>query len=117
MPHRATVHNWLADDGYKDFLDRYLRARDVQAEAIFDECLDIADNATDDIMFLVSDDGNDAKAGIKHSAIARAKLQIDTRMRMAGKLKPKKYGDKVDTTISNPDGTPLALTVNFVKPK
>lgn len=105
MPSRRTVMKWLAlaDDGdplYKPFLHSYLRAREAQADVIFDECLDIADNATDDVIFLTAedDDGESGRPVIKHSAIARAKLQIDTRMRMAGKLKPKKYGDKLDIT-------------------
>lgn len=125
MPSRATAMNWLvlADNGdetFKPFLDKYLRAREMQADAIFDECLDIADNATDDVIFLTSEDsdGEGGKPVIKHSAIQRAKLMIDTRMRMAGKLKPKKYGDKMQHVGGDPDDgdKPIAhsIAVKFV---
>jgi len=127
IPSITTVINWLAKGEHKaeefpefaEFLAKYLRARETQADIIFDECLQIADNATDDIGFLTSEDnhGEGGKAVIKHSAIQRAKLQIDTRMRMAGKLKPKRYGDKTTTEVVGKDGGPVQITgieVSFV---
>lgn len=114
MPTRQTVTNWIArgdagEEPFKGFFGKYLRARELQADAIFDECLDIADNATDDVIFLAQDDGDGegGKPAIKHSAIARSKLMIDTRMRMAGKLKPKKYGEK--TTIAGDSEAPIKV--------
>lgn len=92
-----SFYAWVDVHATEPQLQQYLRAREGQADVIFDECLDIADNATDDIIFLVAadTDGDGAKPAIKHSAIARANLQINTRMRMAGKLRPKKYGERV----------------------
>lgn len=77
MPSTTAVMNWLAKD--EALVEQYARARDAQADALFDDCLDIADsgNAED------------------HQ---RARLRIDTRKWMAGKLRPKKYGDKIDTS-------------------
>jgi len=116
----TTVMNWLvkAEKGepeFTGFLESYLRAREAQADVIFDECLEIADDCTDDVIFLTEDneEGESGRPAIKHSAIARAKLRIDTRMRMAGKLKPKKYGDKVQTEISPGAGvTKFTLTLD-----
>ena len=46
------------------------------------------------------------------------KTQMWARMWVAGKRKPKRYGDKVEQFISGPDGGPIqaAITVEFVKP-
>jgi hypothetical protein len=43
MPHKATVFRWLSTEQHKDFRNQYIRARDVQADVIFDEMLDITD--------------------------------------------------------------------------
>lgn len=96
MPSRTTVANWLvkAENGneeYKPFLDSYVRAREAQADSIFDECLQIADESGADAVV----DKETGQIRVDGEVIARAKLRIETRMRMAGKLKPKKYGDKI----------------------
>ncbi len=86
MPNKATVFRWLAAD--PELSDQYARAREEQADVLFDECLAIADqyeSATEKL-----GDGTDH--------IQRAKLRIDTRKWMAGKLRPKKYGEKIDVT-------------------
>lgn len=94
MPCIATVMNWLVkaemgDERFCGLLEKYLRAREAQADVIFDECLEIADDNLGD--FHLDKDG---KLVVDGDHIQRAKLRVDTRMRMAGKLKPKKYGDK-----------------------
>jgi len=65
----------------------------LQADYLFDECLDIADGAKD----LVE--------------IQRARLRIDARKWMAGKLAPKKYGDKVTQEISGLERDPVRPTI------
>jgi len=88
MPTARTVHNWLNVN--EVFFQQYAKAREIQADTIFDECLDIADMQEDDVKVV---DGVDQT---NHDVIARAKLRIDTRKWMAGKLRPKVYGDKLD---------------------
>jgi hypothetical protein len=48
MPDKATVFRWLAK--YEAFRDRYAIAREAQADALFDEILEIADDARNDWM-------------------------------------------------------------------
>jgi len=86
LPGPNTFYSRLAND--EAFTNRYLRAREAQADTIFEECLAIADSQEDDVFT------RDGVVVINHDVIARAKLRIDTRMRMAGKLRPKVYGDK-----------------------
>lgn len=72
MPDKATVFRWLA--AHETFRDQYARARESQADSLFDDILEIADTAEDAQL---------------------ARLRVDARKWMAGKLKPKVYGDKI----------------------
>src|SRR5260370_24066681 len=75
MPSQQSVYTWLRND--EDFLERYARARDAQADKLFKECLEIADKATPE-------------------NVSVARLQVDTRKWAAARLAPKKYGDRVE---------------------
>ncbi len=111
MPALRTVMKWLTK--HDDFVQQYARARELQQEVRLEEIHEIADNATDDIMFLTAEDGDGegGKAVIKHSAIQRAKLQIDTRKWAMSKLAPKKYGDKIQQEVTGSNGSPLEIVV------
>lgn len=89
MPAQATVFKWLA--AQPSFVEQYARAREAQADAIFDEILDIADDSGLDTSI-----GADGQVRVDGEAIARARLRVDARKWMAGKMAPKKYGDKLN---------------------
>lgn len=89
MPHRSTVHDWVVAN--KEFADQYARAREVQADTLFDQCLEIADESKGDMT--VDEDGKEV---VNQEAIQRARLRVDTRKWMAGKLRPKAYGDRIE---------------------
>jgi hypothetical protein len=96
MPCKATVFRWLGL--HKEFSDQYARAREEQAEALADDIVSIADNAgnpllIDDVPLLK--DGEPVMYA-DASAVAHARLKVDARKWVASKLKPKKYGDKID---------------------
>jgi hypothetical protein len=71
-PSMASIFKWLRE--HPEFAEQYTRAREQQAEAYADEIADIADNGED---------------------VNRDRLRIDSRKWIASKLKPKKYGDKI----------------------
>lgn len=104
LPSTVTIHAWLADETKADFLRRYLRARERQADLIFDECLEIADDASGDAPGKRKGDHEDVHAT---EQVARSKLRVDTRMRMAGKLAPKKYGEKL--VLGGDEDNPLTV--------
>lgn len=108
MPCEATVFHWL--NGNPSFLKTYLRARELQADSLFDQVLDIADNEGRDIVELKNEEGKTREV-LNPVAVARAKVKIDARFRMAGKLNPKKYGEKLLQEISGPDGGAIETTV------
>lgn len=108
MPAKSTVFKWLSQN--KDFADQYARAREIQADVLFDEILEIADNGQNDTY--TDDDGN---VRTDHDVIARSRLRVDSRKWMAGKLRPKVYGDKL--SLGGADDLPpieQSLTVKFV---
>lgn len=93
FPSSETVHAWLVKS--EEFRKSYLRAREAQADLLFDECLEIADHTNDDTIILSS--GTEIP---NKEWILRSKLRVDTRMRMVGKLSPKKYGEKMEHEVS-----------------
>src|SRR5215472_8661519 len=74
MPSQQSVYTWLKQD--EDFLERYARAREAQADKFFKECIEIADAATQE-----------------NCNVAR--LRVDTRKWAAARLAPKKYSDHI----------------------
>ncbi len=72
---------------------QYARAREMQADALFDEALAIADDGSGD--WAVDKDG---KKTLDHEHVQRSRLRVDTRKWAAGKLAPKRYGDKMQHT-------------------
>lgn len=108
MPRQATVFRWLADERYSAFRESYVRAREAQADKIFDEILDIADDARNDWMERRREDGSVDEV-LNHEHVQRSRLRIDARKWMAGKLRPKVYGDKL--LHADHEGGPLQVTI------
>lgn len=103
MPSQSMVFRWLA--AHASFREQYAHAREAQADAIFDESLDIADDGSNDWMERNDPENPGWQANGEH--LQRSKLRIDTRKWMAGKLRPKVYGDKVINEHSGIDGAPI----------
>ena len=103
LPSARTVNRWLAEN--ESFRLTYLRARERQADLIFDECLTIVDTPLIGVETINKADGTtETREG---DMLGHRKLQVDTRMRMAGKLAPKKYGDKVALVGGDKDDAPI----------
>jgi hypothetical protein len=90
----STFQNWLDKDKSKQ--DRYVRATQLRAEAIFEDILSIADENYKDTY--VDENGIERT---DHDVVQRAKLRIDSRKWMLAKMQPTKYGDKLDVTSGN----------------
>jgi hypothetical protein len=93
MPNISTVIRWLAAD--EDFARRYARAREMQAEILADEMLDIADDDSSDRIETKDSTGKVIKSEQNNVAVARSKLKLEQRRWWAEKLRPKVYGAKV----------------------
>lgn len=90
MPHRVTVVRWLSE--HRDFATKYAHARDTQADLMDDMILDVANASTSE------------------TAIAD-RVRIAAYQWRASKLLPKKYGNKVTTELSGPNGSPIQVDI------
>jgi hypothetical protein len=89
MPSWPTISKWLNEK--PEFVTQYARAREDQAEAHADRIIEIADDADID----------------PH----HKRIMVDARKWVASKLKPKRYGDKLDLEHKGEVG----LTVNVLR--
>ena len=108
MPDRTTVHRWLLADA--GFCDKYARAREIQAEEIFDEILEISDDSRRD--YITGDDG---QKRVTREAIDRAKLKIDARKWVLSRMQPKKYGNRME--IDQPTQDYVVNLITAPEPK
>lgn len=92
MPDKTTVYRLMAKD--EAFATRIARAREAQQDAEAENIVQLADKAT-----------------IKNWPVV--KLRIDARKWRAAKLAPKKYGDKIETTLQGPDGGAIKTEVDL----
>lgn len=101
MPDPSTILDWVEKD--PSFGQRYMRAREHQSDVLFNQCLDIADDSSKDI--LENDDTGEKT--VNNAAIQRDRLRIETRFRMAGKLslryhdKPPMIGNGANVTVNS----------------
>jgi hypothetical protein len=96
MPAISTVCRWLAHN--EEFQKQYACAREAQADTLADEILDIADDSTGDTI----NTENGEKPN--NEWISRSRLRVDARKWLAGKMAPKKYGEKLIAEHTGKDG-------------
>ena len=105
-----TVYEWL--ETHPDFLAAYARARDIGADAIAEEALEIADTLS--IGEEYEDDGSRVKVR-RSDMLGHRKLQVETRLKLLAKWNPKKYGDRVDLHHGGQAENPLSLLLQQVQ--
>lgn len=94
LPSIKTIFNWFRT--YPLFLQQYTRAKEEASDALIEEMIDIADDGSNDFMTITK---GDISYEVENKEVTnRSRLRVDTRKWIASKLKPKKYGDKVDLT-------------------
>ena len=97
MPGQEEVRKWMLAD--PDLAAEYARARELRADARADRI--------DEITNMVISGELDSQA---------ARVVIDAEKWLAGKEMPKRYGDKIEQTLQNPDGSPISINVVFKGP-
>lgn len=90
MPDKSTVFRWIA--AHDDFRDKYAKATEARADAIFEEMFDIADDVIPD-----------------SAEVAKARLRVDTRKWALSRMNPRKYGDKVTNELVGKDGGAIQI--------
>lgn len=87
MPPWQTVYSWMERDAA--LVEAIARARELGYDAIAEDCLRIADDASND--FVETEHGQ--RLNSEH--VQRSKLRIETRLKLLAKWNPKKYGERV----------------------
>lgn len=107
----TTVFDWIHDD--PEFAKQYARAKEEQADFLIEEMLEIADDSSEDDLFIEKDDesGKSARRVCNNEFVQRSRLRVDTRKWLASKLKPKRYGDKIDVTAN---GGPMEVKLRVI---
>ncbi len=83
LPSMRTIMRWLAKDEHEEFRRLYAQAQDERADVYFEETLEISDKVAKD-----------------HNAVAKARLQVDTRKWVCARMNPKKYSDRINIDTS-----------------
>lgn len=94
MPAISTLFKWIRE--IPSFTQQYARATEERTEAMSEDILDIADDGSNDLMTIQK--GNKSYEIENKEVTNRSRLRVDTRKWLMSKMKPKKYGDKVDLT-------------------
>ena len=103
-----TFNDWVNEDEEKG--KQYARAKEQRTDLIFEEILNIADSQEGDI---IKKDGIEV---VNHDVINRARLRIDARKWMLGKMDKNKYGDKIQTEHSGEITTNVISLGSGIKP-
>jgi hypothetical protein len=88
MPHPDSVREWMK--ARSEFSHAITQARETGFDALAAECLTIADDTSGDVI------DSDYGPRVDHGVIQRAKLKIETRLKLLSKWSPTKYGDKIE---------------------
>lgn len=105
FPNYSVVYDWMKED--ESFAQRFARAREDGHDAIADECLSIADTASNDWMEVNDPDNPGYRLNGEH--VQRSKLRIETRLKLLAKWNPRKYGDKLE--LAGDKDAPLTVVV------
>ena len=103
MPDITTFYDWIDNDEEKS--KQYARATKDRADKIFEDILIIADDQEGDV--IQTDEGEVTN----HNVIQRARLRVDSRKWMLGKMNPKKYGDKLETETKHSGEIKIIRTI------
>jgi hypothetical protein len=109
-----SFHKWLREDKTKGKLkiSKYARACEIRAEIIFEEIMQIADDPREDA--IVTDSG----IIMNTEFVQRSRLRIDARKWTLSKMNPKKYGDKIESTLVGDEQRPVIINLgNGIDPK
>jgi len=112
MPGVATIFRWVRE--HPEFREMYVMAKEIQAEVLLEEALDLVDDDSNDLIHTP-----DGKIVFNRLALQRCKMQVEHRRWIASKLLPRKYGthpqEKSPATPSSspPSPAPAESSASF----
>jgi hypothetical protein len=108
LPPATTVRQWVFDNR-EGFAAHYAEAREIGYQSMADDCMDIADDATNDWVTRHNERTGQSEQVFNVEHYQRSRLRLDTRKWLLSKCLPKIYGDKL--ALAGADGGPLQVVV------
>lgn len=106
FPTYRAIMNWI--NLYPEFAKAYQEARERQADFYADQCIEIADDGTNDTY-----EAEDGSKKIAHDHIQRSRLRVDARKWKAAQMAPRKWGQQ-QVQHTGDGGGPLQIVVNVI---
>jgi hypothetical protein len=94
--HATTLLRWVEKDAER--IRRYEQAKEAQADALFSEMLQVANEAVPLTIF----------GSMDSAAVQNKRVRLDTLRWITSKLKPKAYGEKLDLTSGGDKIPPMS---------
>ena len=111
FPEWRTIYDWMWKD--EALSTAIAHARDVGYDKMAEECLSIADDATNDWMEKLDKNGQPVGWILNGDHVQRSKLRIETRLKLLAKFNPKKYGEKVQVGGDPDNPTKIQVDVSL----
>lgn len=111
MPSRSSFFDWVIK--YPDLKDKYEFAIQMRADLYAEETITISDEVEVEAKY-----GDESVTlDLSSTAVARNRLRVDARKWYAGKLSPKKYGDRIQNDTTLEAGQGLLAVLSSLAPK
>lgn len=107
----SMIMRWL--NKHQSFREQYARARELQADLLASQILEIADNARMEKKTTIKPTGTET---VEADMVSRSRLMVDVRKWLASKLAPKKFGDQIDLTTQGEKINAKPCILNWEKP-
>lgn len=91
-PHPSTVYRWLFK--HDEFRDKYIAARAIGMFGMAEDCLEIADDGSNDWMEKLDREGEQIGWRENGEAVSRSRLRVQTRQWYMERINARVFGDK-----------------------
>lgn len=102
MPGLTTIYRWLREN--EPFRQSYARAKEDAADTMVSRIHEIVEEPPE----------RDATGKVDTGWVQHQRLRVDTLKWQASKLKPKAYGDKLETTLKGDAEAPIQVATKVV---
>jgi hypothetical protein len=108
MPKQSTVYSWAHED--PDFAVRVARARQLGVQSIQADCIDIADDGSNDYYEKQSRKTGETFVALDAENIQRSRLRIETRKWLVGTIDPRmRENPSVKINVNTPEVGSIAI--------
>ena len=121
VPCLSVVYSWLNPKSkyfHADFSKSYIVARELQADTLADQVIDIADDGRNDTYTKINSRTGELETVVDYDNVRRSRLRFDALKWQAAHLLPRKYSARMQVADRDDQALISATTtviVNFIK--